>query len=406
MIKVFLRYVFISIFLISCHSQEFHENANAENGFQMPSDAIPIIYRKHIYIEGVADKTKSVFVFDTGADNLYFDSLFFSNNKFAYDKIATALLPGVGSKPQKIKLILDTVNFQFANHEYKTNNVPVLGLKNILGDIADGILGLNYFAKKVLEINYNHQFMIIHDSINPMAINGYTKIKCENVNNRLYVPIKLKIHDSLEITGKCTLDLGSGGSISLTSPTANKYDLNNEIKIKRSYYSKYGGVGGETSRHDFIAKSVYIGDYELSDFVMDYSEDKSGALSSSKNLGLLGNRILENFDLIIDFKYSMLYLKPNKNFSNRFEIPRLGFSFVDRTISMGAWNVTGLYKNASAEKSGLKIDDKITHVNDQPINEISYEQQQAIFKTAEAIKLTVKRNNQNLFFNFRLKEIL
>jgi len=396
----------IAICLISCSFQEPVREIVAETEFQLPSDAIPIIYRKHIYIEGIVDKSKSIFVFDTGADNLYFDSLFFSNNKFAYDKIATAFLPGVGSKPQKTKLILDTVSFQFANNIYKTSTVPILGLKNILGDFADGILGRNYFASKVLEVNYNYQYMKIHDSINAAITNGYTKIRCENVNSWLYVPIKLRINDSLEIIGNYTLDLGSGGSISLTSPTAKQFDLGSKINHKRNYHSKYGGVGGETSRYDFIAKSVFIGDYELKDFVMDYSEDKSGVLSTSKNLGLLGNKILEKFDLIIDFRNSFLYIKPNSSFDNPFKIPRLGFAYVDRTVTLGAWNITGFYEGSSAERSGLKIDDKITQLNDQPIDEINYERQQEIFKQAETIKLTVKRNNETLFFNIQLKEIL
>ena len=396
----------VAICLLSCSFQEPVQKTITKTEFQLPSGAIPIIYRKHIYIEGIVDKAKSVFVFDTGADNLYIDSLFFGDNKFAYDKIVVAFLPGVGSKPQKTKLILDTVSFQFANNNYRTSNVPILGLKNILGDFADGILGRNYFNVKILEINYNYQYMKIHDSINVAITNGYTKIRCENVNNRLYVPIKLNINDSLEIIGKCTLDLGSGGSISLTSPTAKQFDLGNNVNKKRNYYSKYGGVGGETSRNDFIAKSLFIGDYELNDFVMDYSEDKYGALSSNKNLGLLGNRILEKFDIIIDFRNSILYLKPNGDFNNSFEIPRLGFAFVDRAVTMDAWNITGLYKNSSAEKSGLKIDDKITHINGQSIKEISHEQQQEIIKRSESIKLTIQRNNESLILNIQLREIL
>jgi len=33
--------------------------------------------------------------------------------------------------------------------------VPVLNLKPILGDFADGIIGLDYFSNSVLQINYS-----------------------------------------------------------------------------------------------------------------------------------------------------------------------------------------------------------------------------------------------------------
>jgi len=404
--KDLLKYAIILICFVSCYSQEAPKEAITETKFQIPSGAFPIIYRKHIYIEGIVDKAKGIFVFDTGADNFYFDSLFYNSNKFTYDKIAEAYLPGVGSKPQKTKLILDTVHFQFADYQYHTKMVPVFCLKGILGDFADGILGQNYFSGKALEINYQHKFMKIYDSISLVDIKGYSKIVYENVKNRLYVPLKLLINGSLEIEGKFTLDLGSPYSISLTSPTAKKFALNNKINNKIRYYTKYGGVGGESTRYNFKAESIFIGDYKLNNFVMEYSEDTNGALSSNKNFGLLGNNILEKFDIIIDFKNNCLYLKPNNQFENPFETTRLGFGYVDRGETYQSWIVTGTYEGSMAEKAGLMIDDKITHLNDLPIKEIDYEQQQAIFKKAETIKLTVNRNNKILIFNIRLKEIL
>jgi len=404
--KNLIKYMVLICFFASCNSETQKKDFETNSEFQIPSGAFPIIYRKHLYIGGLTNNVKSVFVFDTGADNLYFDSLFFSQNKFSYKNIAVALLPGVGSKPQKIKLILDTVNFHFSGNEYNTNRVPVLGLKGILGDIADGILGGNYFSGKVLEINYQHKYMKIYDSIDAALTNGYSKIVCENVNDRLYIPLKLKINDSLVIEGKFALDLGSGGSVSLTSPVAKQFALGQKIEQKIKYYTNYGGVGGKTSRYDFRAESLLIGDFELNDIVMDYSEDKNGALSTTKNFGLLGNVILERFDLLIDFKNFFLYIKPNSHYTDVFTASRLGFTYVDRSETFAAWNLTGFYKDSPAEQSGLQIDDKITHLNDQPVTEINYEQQKELFKKAETIKLTVKRNSEILFFNVILKEVI
>ena len=45
---------------------------------------------------------------------------------------------------------------------------------------------------------------------------------------------------------------------------------------------------------------------------MGYNVDKSGALASDKHYGLLGNKIYERFDVLIDFLNNDMYLKPNK----------------------------------------------------------------------------------------------
>jgi len=71
-------------------------------------------------------------IFDTGADNLLLDTLFYKNNDFKYQKVALGHLPGVGTKAQKAKIILDSINFQFGNYNFKPPMVPFFSLKTIV----------------------------------------------------------------------------------------------------------------------------------------------------------------------------------------------------------------------------------------------------------------------------------
>nr|NQU89107.1 aspartyl protease family protein [Bacteroidota bacterium] len=108
----------------------------------LPDGAIPIVARGHMYIQGSADNVAMNFVFDTGASGLYYDTTFYSCNNFEYENLANAKLPGAGSTPQDVIVILDTVEFSFGEQLYQTTRVPVLKLKSILGDFSDGIIGL------------------------------------------------------------------------------------------------------------------------------------------------------------------------------------------------------------------------------------------------------------------------
>jgi len=404
--KNVIKYMVLICFFASCNSETPKKELEPNSEFQIPSGAFPIVYHKgRICIKGSVDSVKCTFLFDTGADNIYFDSLFFSQNKFSYDNVAIALLPGFGVTPQRVKLIMDTVSFHFSDNVYQTDKVPILGLKQITGDFVDGIIGKNYFSEKVLEINFQHQYMKAYDSVKLAQIIGYSKIQCEDINNRLYVPLKLQINDTIVIEGKFLLDMGGAGTLGLTNPVAIQYNLNNKIEKKIKYYTKYGGVGGRSVRSVFMSKKVLIGDYQLNNFAMTYSEDKKGA-GSSKHPGFLFNGILEKFDLLIDFRNSVLYIKPNIHFKDEFQSSRLGFSYVDRSETYAAWNITGFYIDSPAEQSGLQIDDKITHLNDQSVKEINYDQQQEIFRTAEAIKLNVMRGSEILIFNIKLKDVI
>lgn len=373
---------------------------------EIPNGAFPITYKGHLYIKGEADSIKGNYVFDTGASNLYYDSTYYAENNFKYDKTFNAQLPGAGSTPQTVIVVEDTVEFRFGKNLYKTSIVPVLQLKPILGDIADGILGMEYFYSSILEINYENEYMKIYSSIDSINLQGWSKIELTKRDNRLYIPLEVVVNDSIKISGEYQLDFGSGGTVSLTSLVSDKYKLKDKIENKVAYFTKYGGVGGESSSYDFFARQLNIGNFSFSNVAMDFSVDTAGAMASEKHLGLLGNEIYERFDVYIDFINDDLYLRPNKKYKDIFESSRLGFSFIDRGQTLKSWIVTGLYSSSTAEKSGLMIDDKIISVNGISVGEINYEKQESFFKKFDEVNLKIKRNNKLIELNFSLEPVI
>lgn len=396
----------LCIILVMLSLFSFGQSLETKKKSEIPESAFPIVYRGHIYIQGAADSVDGNFVFDTGASNLYFDSLYYADGNFQYENTTTAKLPGAGSKPQDVIVILDFVGFQFANYLYETNIVPVLQLKPILGDFSDGIIGLEYFAESVFELNYSQEYVILHQNDQSLNLNDYHKIELEKIGNRLFIPLSVQIDSAIKIEGRFQLDFGSGGTVTMTSSIAEKYNLEEVIKEKVAYFTKYGGVGGESSSFEFLSSSVSIGAFDFDSVVLEYSVDKSGALASNEHLGLLGNGILERFDVLIDFMEPALYLKPNEEYKDPFEFSSLGFSYVDRNQSMKSWIVTGLYKESHAEKSGLQIDDRIISVNHIPISEIDYPSQHEFFESINEVILAVERKGEMKYVQFKLEPVL
>ncbi len=146
----------------------------------------------HLYIKGTVDGVEGNFIFDTGADNLYYDAGFFATNNFSYQNLIETTIGGSGNKAKRVLVVMDTVSRRFGTHTYNTSIVPVLKLKPILGDFSDGIIGLVYFSKVILEINFENEFTNFYSSIDSLDLFSYRKLELERHKNRLYSSVQHK----------------------------------------------------------------------------------------------------------------------------------------------------------------------------------------------------------------------
>lgn len=378
----------------------------ADRNPPLPKNAIPITYTYYILIEGNVDGVKGNFLLDTGADNLYLDSIFYGENKFKYNKINKYTIGGIGTSRQNIIAIGDSIDFTFAGNHYRTSDVNVLMLKSIGGDYIDGLLGTDYFFKQnVLEINYNRLYIKTYPSIDSANITGYTKIPMEFDGYNIFIPMSIAINSTTSLNGRFMLDIGFPSCI-LTSSTVHLHQLDKRITHKVRYYTKYAGVGGESAGYDFICDSVKIADYSFNNVTFSYSTDTAGVLESTNYYGILGGNLLERFNLIFDFSNKDLYIKPSSIFSKPFIYDRLGFTFIDRFKTRGGWIVASLTEGSEAEKVGLLCDDKILKVNGIPVQTVHYTQQKHFFDQFSEVKLELLRKDSLITKRFKLIPLL
>ncbi len=387
------------------------ENKNAESEpiiSKIPENAIPIKYHDgRIYFTCITDGVEGLYLFDTGADGLIFDSTFYSERPFDHKKIVQTMLPGVGTGGfQQTRAVYDTVNIDFSNLNLKTNIVPIVDLKIIAGDKIDGVIGASFFINSVLVINFEKEYIQVLDCISGVDISGFSKIPMKVEQNRTNIPISVEIDDEVRITGDIVLDTGSPGTINLTSDMASRHNLELIVKDKTKLYRKYGGISGESSGYVFYSNSFQISDLGLQDVIIEYSLDKSGSLANRKGdeIGLLGTGILDKYDVIIDFSNSNLYLKQNSNIKPIFEMSKLGFTFVDRRETLGGLIVTGFYAGSNAEASGLKIDDRIITINHKDVAKIDIENYNDFIGDNQAVALGIVRDQAEFDFSFNLEK--
>lgn len=356
-------------------------------------------FRGHFYLPSLINGHPANLIFDTGAPYVCLDSIFFSKSDLQYEHVFAGQMGGAGNSMARVRIIVDELTYTVAGKEYLSHISPIFQLKPIVGDDADGLLGLTELKGKIIALDYHGQRVGFWDHLEAADTVGYTRIPVVVDGTRIKVPVTVVVRDDKRIEVQAIMDLGSGGSMSLTSLVANKYGLG-EIGPKREYYIVNGGVGGEATGYVFRGNSVSIGPYTLKGVIMDYSTNTNGAMVKEDVLGLLGNDILSRFDVIVDQEGQQLYLRPNADFEKPYDDSGAGFNYTDRSKTLGCWVVNALFRDSNAEKAGLRGGDHIIAIDGQSVKEFTHKQLVGYFDNKSSVSLTILRDGQQLEIAF------
>ena len=267
----------------------------------------------HIYLNAEVNGKPARLVFDTGSSDVYLDSTWLSESGIKYARMGKAMVRGAGNEAKKTTLIFSGVNVSMNGSQYSPQMVPVIDLRAILGDTADGIFGLKNLKEKIIVIDYKNEKLTLLDKLASAQTEGFSRISIEtdlNHPGKILVPIDVTVIPGKVISGKALLDTGSGKCLEFTSKAAAKYGLD-KIQEKNPFYYKHGGVGGESAGYEFAVDKVTADSVLLSQGKARYSTDKAGAMASDEYIAVAGNEIWRHFTIIIDLNKSVLFLKEN-----------------------------------------------------------------------------------------------
>ncbi len=257
----------------------------------------------HIYLNAEVNGKPARLVFDTGSSDVYLDSTWLSESGIKYARMGKAMVRGAGNEAKKTTLIFSGVNVSMNGSQYSPQMVPVIDLRAILGDTADGIFGLKDLKEKIIVIDYKNEKLTLLDKLASAQTEGFSRIPIEtdlNHPGKILVPIDVTVIPGKVISGKALLDTGSGKCLEFTSKAAAKYGLD-KIQEKNPFYYKHGGVGGESAGYEFAVDKVTADSVLLSQGKARYSTDKAGAMASDEYIAVAGNEIWRHFTLALKF---------------------------------------------------------------------------------------------------------
>jgi hypothetical protein len=397
MIRRFLTLITIALTLVSpVRAQEDHPLLGYNKDITLPFD----YQQGFIIVDVVLHKLYPLkFILDLGAENTI----------LLKKEVATvAQLPnhkkislyGSDLSTQITAMVSNGISLQLVNCPSVRRNIIImesdyLVLEQYLGTKVDGILGAEFFKNLIVHINYRKSELKL---TNPLYLQGmnlsqHNSYDISVVDHKPYVNTITEVIPGKETNAKLLLDTGAGLTLMLHNNSDSLLQLPAQV-VKGSLGK---GLGGEIEGYSGRAHKLQLGELVFNNVFCNFQELPESAFLHKEIVrnGIIGNMMLERFDVVIDLSHQKLYLKPYKNYNREFEFDRSGMTIFAFGEGLNNYFIKYVIKGSPADQAGLQVGDIITKVNYFSTKWLTLKQvnRKFIKKPGTKVKVKIKRGS-------------
>ena len=358
-----LQFLGLLIFIGACSSSPGVRNlqsGNKQATFEWTSltDEITIPFKwhdGHIIIPVTVNESEPLqMAFDSGAAvTVLFESGRTSSLKLNIERQLTLNSSG------QIANVINSNTIGLSSVTLKNLTILHVPLKNspIFSNIDeayfDGAIGYDLLSRFAIMIDYVGQTITLSRK-QPAAINlsEWQALPIDTEANVPYLEVSFSTDNADELksnTSKLLVDTGAPFYLYINP------ELDTEVELPVQYYETIGkSFNGPYHRYTGRLGSLNLGRYRFSNLAAHFDKADFRDLDG---VGLLGNALLKNFDLIFDYSSGILFIRSNTEFSAQSTLDKSGLDI--KPHNEGAI-VTSVAPNTAADAVGLKARDIIT----------------------------------------------
>lgn len=258
------------------------------------NDSIPFTLRDNrIYFEGAINSSETLSIqFDLGAGMSNINAKSSYKVKMEFDS-SVFLINSQGRNKARLSSVntITIGKLSFLQEAF-------IETKN-MAKWEDAIVGNSLFLDKYLEIDYNNQLLIIHDSMPPLDSSWIKLDMLLDGGVRPMISAVLEL-DGAKYTDWYIFDTGNSGN----------GIISNELTARYGIYDKFNKIIGFAGRKIASIPKITIAGYSFENGTIVLEKPGANLLEKS----VLGNKMLSRLNVVIDNRQGYLYLKPNKLF--------------------------------------------------------------------------------------------
>jgi hypothetical protein len=249
----------------------------------------------------------------------------------------------------------------------------------------DGAIGYDLLRRFVTEVDYVNRTISFSRGTKDRTPGAPWQTLPIDVSGR--VPL---------LTARLSIDAASSESVQLIVDTgAPSYvylnpDLTGKIKVPQRHYLTRGkGFNGPFERMTGRVDTFSIGTIGFNDLVTHF--DRTDFKDLGRGVGLIGNAVLRNVDLLFDYSAGTLSMRPNVRFNPASAADRSGIDLEPHRL--GAI-VQSIAEGSAASAVGVEPGDVITRLDGQRIEQSNFDESKALLSSnREAVDICWRSGN-------------
>jgi hypothetical protein len=394
-------------------------SARAQVGFLMPAGMhqmdIPFEYvNDFILVTVILNKTLPLkMIFDTGAEHTVLSKREITDALHVrYER--EFRLTGADLSTELVAFLARQIHLEILGLPFIAPREDILVLQEdyfrfeaYAGVAVHGILSAKSFSRYIFNINYQKKVITVYDRpYFKLPGAGFQMVPVEVFRNRLYLLAPICFQEDDTTTVKLLLDTGAALPLLLFSNT------NSKIQVPEKVIAGNIGMGLGGYLEGFIGRiqGLAIGNFQQK-YILTYFQkiDTAQDLTYLNNRnGLVGNRLLNRFQVVIDYDRGYLWLKASKNYRQRYVFDRSGLSIIAGGVTLNQFTVQVVVPGTPAAAAGLLPGDRILRIGGMPAVMLGLPdvQRRLQKKVGKKITLVVLREGKKIKKSFRLRELV
>lgn len=172
------------------------------------------------------------------------------------------------------------------------------------GQETQGKFGINFFTDRILEINFDHHYLLIHQEL-PAQSKQYAAMKLIEENDFFFLEGQSKV-DGNWLSNRFLIHSGFGGALLYDDAftKGNKLDAHLEIISESELKDSAGNV---LKTQKAVLPAFQFEDQVIKEVPVSFF---TGSINRQQ-MSVLGGDLLKRYNWIFDFKNEIVYLKSN-----------------------------------------------------------------------------------------------